>query len=397
MSEPGPSEKQAYRIDSIRQGADGTFFPLIESVFMIVAISFFGVGDFWKGLIAASNFIGFLLSAPLTGLLNRTDIRRSRILAFLTFLSSSALIAAITTSDGRLYALAATLASAAFHVRQPFFTDLYGEVYPAERRARRISLGLRLQLLMSVSLGLLYGRLLEADLEWWRWIFLTAAAAIGSSALMMLRLPQRKVRPREESWLQAMAIPFRNPVFLYVQASWMILGFGNLWTLPLRAVYLAETERGLGLSPVTVMLMLVVIPTVMKLSFNPLWARLYHRLSFPALRLAINFFFAASIPLFFISDRLWIIAIATVLYGIGTSGSPFIWQLWVTKLALPAETRLYQSAHAFLAGIRGVVAPFVGLAVLQGLGFREMGFISFGLAVAASLMMLPLLHPARRF
>ena len=397
MTAPGSSETQAYRIDSIRQGADGTFYPLIESVFLLVAISYFGVGDFWKGLIAASNFIGFLLSAPLTGVLNRTEIRRSRILAFLTLLASAALTGGTFAADGRLFALAATLASAAFHLRQPFFTDLYGEVYPAERRAKRISLGLRLQQLLSVTLGLIYGRLLDTRLELWRWIFLIAAVVLGGSAFLLLRLPQRSGPPREEGWLQAIAIPFHNPVFLYVQASWMLIGFGNLWTLPLRAVYLAETGRGLGLSPAMVMVLLVVIPTVLKLSFNPLWARLYHRLSFPALRMAINFFFATSIPLFFVSDRLWVIATASVLFGIGTSGSPFIWQLWVTKLAPPGQTRLYQSAHAFLAGVRGVVAPFIGLAGLQGLSFRTMGFISGGLAVTATVMMLPLLHPGRRF
>jgi predicted MFS family arabinose efflux permease len=108
-------------------------------------------------------------------------------------------------------------------------------------------------------------------------------------------------------------------------------------------------------------------------------------------------FFMVSVPLYFVSDSLVIILIASILFGIGTSGSPFIWQLWVTRLAPGNEIRIYQSAHAFLAGIRGVAAPFIGFAVLQGSSLRTMGFISSGLAFLASCMMLPLLRKDRIF
>ncbi len=397
MDESRTREKKAFRIDSLRQAADGFYQPLIESVFLIVAINFFNAGDFWKGLISASNFIGFLLSAPLTGALNRSGIPRSRILSFMTALAGIALLAGIFAPNGALFAVAVTLSSAAIHIRQPFFTDLYGEVYPPDDRAKRISLGLRLLLVVSIAMGLAYGKLLEESLENWRWIFAFVVCIILGMSLGLRKLPQQTETIRKERWWQALAIPFRNPVFVYVQVAWMIIGFGNLWTLPLRAIYLAEAERGLGLSPAIVALILVVIPAVLKLAFNPLWARLYHRMSFPALRMSINFFFMTSIPLYFISDKLPVIILAAVLYGIGLSGSPFIWQLWVTRLAKPSDTRIYQTAHAFLAGIRGVVAPFIGLAVLQGLNFQTMGFISGGLSLVATVMMLPLMTRSRKF
>jgi len=120
-------------------------------------------------------------------------------------------------------------------------------------------------------------------------------------------------------------------------------------------------------------------------------------LSIPVLRIAINAFFMTSIPLFFLTGRLWVIIAAVVLFGIGTSGSPFIWQLWVTRIASPERTRIYQSAHAFLAGARGVLAPFVGFAVLQGLSFRSMGLISGGLVLTSALMMVPLMRRGHSF
>lgn len=390
-------EKKAFRIDSLRQSADGFIQPTIDSVFLVVAIRFFAVGDFWTGLIASSNFIGFLMSAPLTGMLNRTSIRRSQILASLTALAALAMGMATISSSGILFAVSVAISSAAFHLRQPFFTDLYGELYPEDRRAKMIALGLRLNLMIALLMGLLYGWRLDEDLGNWRWITGLCTVILASGSILLSRLPGRRVIPRGDAWWQAMAIPFRNPVFVYVETSWMLVGFGNLWTLPLRAVYLAEKERGLGLSPGTVTLLLVIIPVAVRLMFNPLWAKLYQRLSFPALRLSINLFFISSVPLYFISDRMGILILASVLFGMGTSGSPFIWQLWVTRIVSQSETRIYQSAHAFLAGIRGVIAPFVGFAVLQGLSFRTMGFISALLALLASSMMLPLLRKDRIF
>lgn len=390
-------EKKAFRIDSLRQSADGFIQPTIDSVFLVVAIRFFAVGDFWTGLIASSNFIGFLMSAPLTGMLNRTSIRRSQILASLTALAALAMGMATISSSGILFAVSVAISSAAFHLRQPFFTDLYGELYPEDRRAKMIALGLRLNLMIALLMGLLYGWRLDEDLGNWRWITGLCTVILASGSILLSRLPGRRVIPRGDAWWQAMAIPFRNPIFVYVETSWMLVGFGNLWTLPLRAVYLAEKERGLGLSPGTVTLLLVIIPVAVRLMFNPLWAKLYQRLSFPALRLSINLFFISSVPLYFISDRMGILILASVLFGMGTSGSPFIWQLWVTRIVSQSETRIYQSAHAFLAGIRGVIAPFVGFAVLQGLSFRTMGFISALLALLASSMMLPLLRKDRIF
>jgi MFS family permease len=401
MTETGEAdateEKKAFRIDSLRQSADGILQPVIDSVFLLVAIRFFAVGDFWTGLIAASNFIGFLLSAPLTGILNRTGVPRSRILAGLTAIAALAMGMGTLSGSGIIFAISVAVSSAAVHLRQPFFTDLYGELYPADRRAKMIALGLRLNLLTALVMGLLYGRILENNLGNWRWITGLCALVLAAGSILLSRLPGKRVIPRGDRWWQALALPFRNPVFVYIQASWMLVGFGNLWTLPLRAVYLAEEERGLGLSPGTVTLILVIIPVAVRLLFNPLWARLYQKLSFPVLRMSLNLFFITSVPLYFLTANLWVIILASVLFGMGTAGSPFIWQLWVTRIVPQSETRIYQSAHAFLAGVRGVVAPFVGFAVLQGLSFRTMGLISSILGLLATVMMLPLLRKDRIF
>ena len=381
----------------MRQSVDGGILPLIDSILLLIAIRYFAVGDVWKGLIASSKFIGFFLSAPLIGLLNRTRIRRSLVLSLLTAISALALGMGAIAPNGALFAIAASLCGAALHIRQPFFTELYGEFYSVERRAKSIALGLRLNLIIALCSGIGYGLILDVNLAWWRYINAAAGIVLLASSLFLASLPEKKRIPRGESWIAAIALPFRQPRFLLVQTSWMFVGFGNLWTLPLRAVYVAEPQRGLGLSPAVSVILLSVIPVAFQLLFNHFWAKCYQRLSFPVLRIFINFFFAVSIPLFFLTDSLPLIIIASALTGIGTSGAPFIWQLWVTRIAHLDEIRLYQSAHAFLAGVRGILAPFIGLIVLKNLTFQQMGFISGTLTVISCLFVLPLLHKDKIF
>lgn len=397
MSFSNGDERKVWWIDTVRQSADGFIQPLVDSIFILVAISFFSVDDFWKGLITASKYTGFLFSVPLSSFLQRIGVQRSRILFFLTLISALTLATGTFVGNGVAYAISVSLCAAIFHLRQPFFTDLYSEYYHKEQRAQRISLGLRMYLLMSFFAGLAYGSILEINYEWWRIINLGAIAILVGCSIMLLQIPDGFVLPRTETWLKTMLIPFSNRSFLHVQVAWMFVGFANLLSFPLKVVYLAEADRGLELNPSVVTLILVVIPVMFQLFFNRIWARLYHKLTFPAMRIAINSFLGVSIPLFFLTESLWLIIISVILSAIGLSGSPYIWQLWVTRIARKEEVRTYQSAHAFLAGVRGLSAPFVGFVILRKLSFQNIGFLAGTLILISCLIVIPLFHRDRVF
>ena len=390
-------EKRTHGIDTFRYVGDGIVQPLMDSVVMLIAIRVFQVGDGLKGLIAAANFIGFLLAAPLTASLARTMIARSRILSLLTGIAAVSALVAASTQSAILYAVAATITIASMSTRQPFFTDLYREIYHPDRRARLLSLGLRLQVGAALVFGFLYGWLLDTELGLWRVVLVLAGITLLACAAAISRLPGAKPVPRKSHWLEAVTLPFRNLTFGYVSLSWMLIGFANLWTLPLRVVYLTETQRGLGLSPFTITLILVVLPSLAKILVNPIWVRVYEKLSFPVMRIAINMFFFTAIPLFFLTGNVLVISFASFLFGMGTAGSPIIWQLWVTRIAPPEETQVYQASHAFYAGVRGVIGPFVGLVALGTMSFRQISLISALLVFSGTAMLFPLLRHNRRF
>ena len=392
------TELLTYKIDTLRQSADGFIRPLSDSVFMIVAIKYFAAPDFWKSIIASSSFIGFFLASPFTGFLSGRKFPRSNILFYLTLVSSLLMFFSVLSENGKVFAAVISMSVAVFYLRQPYYTELYGDMYPAERRAMRISPGLRINQVLTVAAGFLYGRLLDYNLSSWRWIIAAGAVILALSGTLLKKLPEtdRSGEP-EWKWTKGLIKPFTNKKFLYIEASWMIIGFANLWTLPLKAVYLAENRRGLGLSTTLVTVILVVIPVGFKLLFNPVWASFYTKSSFPVFRIAVNVLFFLSFPFFFATSSLPVIIAASVLFGIAASGSPFIWQLWVTRLVGPGEVKIYQSAHIALAGFRGIIAPFIGFSVLGALSFRTIGYISGAAGLLATLMIIPLLHPKRVF
>ena len=126
------------------------------------------------------------------------------------------------------------------------------------------------------------------------------------------------------------AVLVKFPVFGYVLISWFLLGFANLWTAPLRVVYLA--------------------------------------------------------------DNIVIIAISSVLSWIGLAGATIISTLWATRFAPVGMSQVFISIHFFLIGVRGIVGPPIGFYVASHLPLRTVGMISFFLGCISLLMLIPIIR-----
>jgi hypothetical protein len=78
-----------------------------------------------------------------------------------------------------------------------------------------------------------------------------------------------------------------------------------------------------------------------------------------------------------------------IIYGVATAGGDVAWSLWVTKLAPPDRVADYMSVHTFFTGLRGVFAPTAAFALIGALSVQALGWISAGLILLASLLLLP--------
>jgi predicted MFS family arabinose efflux permease len=176
----------------------------------------------------------------------------------------------------------------------------------------------------------------------------------------------------------------------------MIMGFGNLMMIPIRVEYLTNPIYGLEKNALTIATLILVIPNIFRLLLNPFWGRLFDRINFFLLRAVLNLFFAVGILIFFNSETLAGMAVGQIFFGIAHAGGDIAWGLWVTKLAPPNRVADYMSVHTFFTGVRGVLAPVIGFAVLaSGFAIGSLSLISGGMIVLSAVMLIPTIKQTR--
>ena len=177
--------------------------------------------------------------------------------------------------------------------------------------------------------------------------------------------------------------------FGYVLLTWFIMGFANLWILPLRVDYLTSSAYGIEGSALFVATLITIIPDLMRAFSAPLLAKLFDRINFIVLRMILNVIFALGVGLFFLTKDPWVIGLASALIGIAFGGGTVAWGLWVTKYAPPGKVGAYMSVHVFLTGIRGTLGPLIGFWTVQQIGAPAIGLVSFAMMITATLMLIP--------
>jgi MFS family permease len=172
----------------------------------------------------------------------------------------------------------------------------------------------------------------------------------------------------------------------------MLMGFANLMMLPLRVEYLANPKYHAGqvaMSVGMVAFLTGVIPNLARLVLSPVWGYLFDHMNFFALRVTLNCGFATGILAFFLSDSFWGFVAGAIVFGISNAGGDVAWSLWVTKFAPPDRVADYMSAHTFLTGVRGVLAPLCGFYLVKLWPLGALAAVSSALIAAATLLLVP--------
>jgi MFS family permease len=191
-----------------------------------------------------------------------------------------------------------------------------------------------------------------------------------------------------ESPSRILALVFQDRLFRRTTLSWFVMGFANLAALPLRIEHLTRSPTGHSFSAAEIAFLVGVVPTASRLLSVPLWGWIFDRVNFIALRIVLNIGLAAGIWLFFVSTDAPSIAIASLIYGVGSGGGDVSWGLWVTKFAPSERVADYMSVHSFFSGIRGLAAPLLGFHFLRLFSTTEVAASCAVLIVAANLILL---------
>jgi predicted MFS family arabinose efflux permease len=162
-----------------------------------------------------------------------------------------------------------------------------------------------------------------------------------------------------------MSLIWKDRFFGYLLGTWMLLGLGNLITMPIRVEYLANPDFGINANNANIAFLLLVVPAIARILSTKLWGWLFDKLHFITTRNLLNLFFILGIGLFFFAKSMLLLTIAMAFVGMAMGGGKIIWSLWVTKIAPNDKASSYMSVHMALTGLRGTLAPFIGYWILS--------------------------------
>lgn len=343
--------------------------------------------NFIKSLIPAAGFLGFLFNPASIVLAGKSGWRATCVVS--AYLTVAGLLLAFSAAAGNLLAfvLLFVLAQLVFAQQAPMMIQTYSANYTPKERGQKVSTVLVIVAGSSATFSFLGGRLLDWHFDWFPAILLLMAGACAANAALVQRMPSQPLQPGETgNPLRSFSLVWRDRVFGWLLASWMLMGLGNLMTIPIRVEILANPDYGIDATNGQVALATVILPAAARLVSGKVWGALFDRMNFIAWRICVNGCFFLGMLLYFSGPDLRWIYLGAVLIGFGMGGGMIGWNLWVTKVAPTDKVSAYMSVHTAFTGVRGVAAPFLGYAVLLAFEPRGVGWLAAGLIVVSSLM-----------
>jgi hypothetical protein len=357
---------KTHRNDQLRAPFLGILETGWSTFALVIAIRYFDANETVKAWITGAGPMGFLL-APLSLYLGAVFKLCAHQACTLLFTATAILLGMAASVDSLGgYCLTIVLSQICAVQCTPFMLKIFADNYAPSERGRRMSRPFMLTATCAIAFSLVGGALLDRSLNHYPILFATMALSGLVLAYLSQRFESQKITQKHTGnpW-QNLSLIWQDRFFGYLLGAWMLLGLGNLITLPIRIEYLADPKYGINASNTTISILMLVIPACTRIASTPLWSRLFDRVSLITNRNILNFFFLVSIAGFFYSKNVLVIGCSMAAFGIAIAGGKILWSLWVTKIAPVEKSAAYMSIHMALTGFRGTLAPFIGYWILS--------------------------------
>jgi len=400
MNTPAEITRLTYRYDRLRSISAGILDSASSTFLILIAVRALEADSLSKSLIAAGGNVGLLATLWLVPLTARSGRPATRVAALLIAVEAAGFALAAALPSLVVYAAGAMLAMASVNLAIPLLTATYQTNYEPRRRGHFVSRALVIRVTVAALAGELGGRILSADIGYFRWMLIAFAAALAFAAWAIDRIPSRPLPHDGES---SHSSPFRamrhirtDRTLRYTLLAWMLMGIANLMMVPLRVEYLANPRFGMALEPQRIALFTIVVPSLVRIALTPLWGRLFDRMNFFAMRIVLNIGFALGTAGFFLGDSDFGLFASAIVFGAAAAGGELAWSLWVTKFSPPEHVAEYMSVHTFFTGVRGIIAPLFAFQLVENVPIAVMGLVCAGMIVLASLILVPEMRNQRR-
>jgi MFS family permease len=285
----------------------------------------------------------------------------------------------------------------------PAQNSIYQNNIESSRRAKVYGYTMSLGMLVAVIFTFFAGRMLDRNDQYFR-IILAVTAICGLIASLLLSLVKIKkhessTEPVPFSWQDTLHDPINrslallktNKPFASFERSFSIYGMGFIMVQPVLPIYLVDMLKLTYTGNFIAKGVISQIPILILSPYLGKWHDRLHPFRF------ICFFFGllALFPALIIASALtlkWhllsvgLVYLAFAIFGVAMAGVNIAWNMGSIFFAGKEDASMYQSVHVTMTGIRGILAPMLGLLLLKTLGIISVFAVAVGFLMLASYL-----------
>jgi MFS family permease len=324
--------------------------------------------------------------------------RKVRIINTLQIVTSLlvAIIALIPRSQPGLWLLAGCIIGARFLVAGivTLRVSVWRANYARSDRARATSKLAVVQSLVIAAAGLLVSNAMNRSPDAFRFLFPVAGllGLAGAWFYARVRLRRQNLLLKAERDLPPDHRPSLSPLSLartlaadrnyaWFMLFMFVLGSGNLMlTAPLIITLRDEFALGYAGS----VFIMQTIPLLILVAAVPLWARYLDNVHIVRFRSRHSWVFVAAQAAVLagaVFHVLPLICLGVALLGVGYAGGTLAWNLGHLDFSPPEKAAQYMAVHLTLNGVRGFLAPLIGVYLQSRLSDRAAGHWVFAVSV----------------
>ncbi|MDD2423797.1 MAG: MFS transporter [Candidatus Cloacimonetes bacterium] len=287
----------------------------------------------------------------------------------------------------------------------PAQNTIYQKNIRDKRRAWVFGYALSIGVGVSIALTYVAGRLLDNSENSFRWILAITGAAGFISCFLLSRikinqplidigLRKPKIKLRDvflDPILRTRTLLKENKPFACFERSFTLYGMGFIMMQPIIPIYMVDK---LQLSYTNNFMAKGILSQIGMLLLSPVLGKLHDKMH-PLKYIGFSFALLMVFPLLFVLSSIWagesaiavaIVFLAYSIFGVAMTGVNMAWNMSSIFFAGTQDAAMYQSVHVTLSGVRGLMAPVLGFALLRLVSIESVFIVAAGFLATASFM-----------
>lgn len=247
--------------------------------------------------------------------------------------------------------------------------------YPREARGRVIGRLAVISTLCMVAISWTGGQLLNGNPENFRLVYLLGAGVSALGVWAFSRVPvageeahlAQERRAHADGSIAGVIALLRGDRIYARFMGWQMLA--GISAMMVEAPVLYLVSRQMKASYAESIAVTTVVPLALAVLTVPFWALYFDRVHASAFRATHAWTFSASQLLLWaaaLTRSYEVLLVARMVLGSARGGGALAWSVAHNDFAPPDRVGLYMGAHVTLTGMRGLVAPFLGMALYLG-------------------------------